>query len=395
MRKPRNIVGPPVEGDDFYGRDRDLLRLWNEAQAQSLVLTAPRRVGKTSLLRGFVHHVRANGGRAVYVDVQGAASELGFVERLVAALRAVPEGEVPRAVFRRMGNLIGRIESFKAGVEIKLRDAEVAVWRREGDELREILAAVAQARGAGWFILVDELPVLVKNLADLEEGARRADQFLSWCRELRQLQTSAVPVRWVFCGSIGLVALTNRLGLTKTINDLAEFRLGPFEDQTAREFLHALATTQQLAMDTALADAIVARTRWLIPHHLQIVFHELNARREARPPAERVADAFAEAVRKRHYFEPWYERLDEELSASDARHARAMLEVCAKDPDGVRFATLSGSIADELTDARSRQETVLRLVRALEEDGYVEASGDRWRFRSELLRSFWLWRYVP
>jgi hypothetical protein len=50
------------------------------------------------------------------------------------------------------------MESFKAGVEIKLRDAEVAVWRREGDELREILAAVAKARGVGWFILVDELP---------------------------------------------------------------------------------------------------------------------------------------------------------------------------------------------------------------------------------------------
>ncbi len=283
MGTPRNIVGPPVEGDDFYGRERDLLRLWNETQGQSVVLTAPRRVGKTSLLRRFVHHVRANGGRAVYVDVQGAASELGFVERLVAALREVPTGEVPGAIATRLKNQLARIESFKAGVEVKTRDSEVAVWRREGDELREILAAIAQAPGFGWFILIDELPVLVKNLADLEEGGRRADQFLSWCRELRQMQSSAGKVRWVFCGSIGLVALTNRLGLTKTINDLAEYRLGPFEEETARDFLYALAATQQLAMDAALAEAIVARTRWLIPHHLQIVFHEVNARRDARP----------------------------------------------------------------------------------------------------------------
>lgn len=359
------------------------------------MLTAPRRVGKTSLLRRFVQHVRANGGRAVYVDVQGAASELGFVERVVAALRAVPAMEVPAAIATRLRNQWTRIESFKAGVEVKSRGDEVAVWRREGDELREIPAAIAQVSGFGWFILVDEPPVLVKNLADLEEGARRADHFLSWCRELRQMQSSVDRVRWVFCGSIGLVALTSRLGLTKTINDLAEFRLGPFDEETARAFLHALAATQDLAMDAALSGAIVARTRWLIPHHLQIVFHEVNARREARAPEQRVADAFAEAVRKRQYFEPWYERLTEELAAADARHARAMLEVCARDPNGVSFATLSGSIADEVPDARSRQEAVLRLGRALEDDGYVEQTGARWRFRSELLREFWRWRYVP
>ncbi len=108
-----------------------------------------------------------------------------------------------------------------------------------------------------------------------------------------------------------------------------------------------------------------------------------------------MADAFAEAVRKRRYFEPWYERLAEELPAADVRHARAMLEVCAKDPNGVSFATLSSSIADEVQDARTRQEAVLRLTRALEEDGYVEQTETRWRFRSELLREFWRWRYVP
>ena len=395
MKSPRNVIGPPVEGDDFYGRERELLRLWNEATLQHLVLAAPRRVGKTSLLMGFIGYVRTNGRRVVYVDVQGADSELGFIERMVKAFRELPEGEVPAALKTRAANLPGRIESIKVVViEVKAKADERPLWRREGEELKDILAGLAKAKGPGWFVLVDELPVLVKNLADSEGGARRADHFLSWCRELR-LHTHGSNVRWVLCGSIGLVALANRLRLSHTINALALFRLDPFDEATARAFLFALARTHQIAMDVALADAIIGRTGLLVPHHLQIVFHEVRVMRDPGDPRRWVETAFTEAITKRGYFEPWYERLDDELNAADARHARSMLEVCAKDPAGVSYATFSGSIADEVPDARERQEAVLRLAHALRDDGYLEQVDEHWRFRSELLRAFWRRRYVP
>lgn len=395
MKSPKNVIGPPVEGDDFYGRERELLQLWNDAIVQHLVLTAPRRVGKTSLLMGFVGHAKANGWGVVYVDVQGADSELGFIERMVKAFRDLPDAAVAKAIKTRAVNALSRIESLKVvGVEVKARADERPLWRREGEELKEILAGLAGSRGPGWFVLVDELPVLVKRLADSEAGPRRADEFLSWCRELR-LYTHGKSVRWVLCGSIGLFALANRLGLTHTINDFALFRLDPFAEATAREFLFALARTYQLPMDAALAEAILASTRWFVPHHLQIIFHEVRRVRDAGDARRRVDEAFANAIALRGYFEPWYERLDDELSAADARYARSMLEVCAKDPAGVTYATLSGSVADEVTDARTRQETVLRLAHALRDDGYLEQDDERWRFRSELLRAFWRRRYVP
>lgn len=395
MKSPKNVIGPPVEGDDFYGRERELLQLWNDATLQHLVLTAPRRVGKTSLLIGFVGHAKANGWGVVYVDVQGADSELGFIERMVKVFRDLPDGAIARAIKTRAVNVLGRIESLKVvGVEVKARADERPLWRREGEELKEILAGLTSSRSRGWFVLVDELPVLVKRLADSEGGARRADEFLSWCRELR-LHTHGKNVRWVLCGSIGLFALANRLGLTHTINDFALFRLDPFAEATVREFLFALARTYQLPMDAPLAEAILASTRWFVPHHLQIIFHEVRRVRDTGDARRRVDEAFASAISLRGYFEPWYERLDDELSAADARYARSMLEVCAKDPAGVTYATFSGSVADEVTDARTRQETVLRLAHALRDDGYLELEEERWRFRSELLRAFWRRRYVP
>jgi len=43
-------VGPPVEGANFYGREKELQYAWeyHVSKGVSLLLSAPRRVGKTS-----------------------------------------------------------------------------------------------------------------------------------------------------------------------------------------------------------------------------------------------------------------------------------------------------------------------------------------------------------
>ena len=47
----RNIIGPPVVGDDLYGRDYELARLWEHLEnGEHILMLAPRRVGKTSLM---------------------------------------------------------------------------------------------------------------------------------------------------------------------------------------------------------------------------------------------------------------------------------------------------------------------------------------------------------
>ena len=47
----RNVTGPPVMGDDLYGRQQDIDRLWSRLEGgEHLLMLAPRRVGKTSLM---------------------------------------------------------------------------------------------------------------------------------------------------------------------------------------------------------------------------------------------------------------------------------------------------------------------------------------------------------
>ena len=83
----RNVTGSPVEHDDFFDRPRDLARLQRElANGANPLITAPRRVGKTSLVLRLCELERQTGRCAVFMNVEGCHDELAFAEKLVDAL---------------------------------------------------------------------------------------------------------------------------------------------------------------------------------------------------------------------------------------------------------------------------------------------------------------------
>jgi uncharacterized protein len=83
----RNITGSPVENSDFFDRPRYLERLRRELQnSANLLLTAPRRVGKTSLVLRLCSEERKAGRSAVFLNVEGCHDELSFAEKLVDGL---------------------------------------------------------------------------------------------------------------------------------------------------------------------------------------------------------------------------------------------------------------------------------------------------------------------
>ncbi len=58
-----NKIGPPVEGDDFFGREKEIQkanRLLDSSH--SLLLSAPRRIGKSSLAKRLIEEKRIRDG---------------------------------------------------------------------------------------------------------------------------------------------------------------------------------------------------------------------------------------------------------------------------------------------------------------------------------------------
>ena len=90
----RNITGPPAEDEDFYGRDNESARIWQElGSGNNVLLLGPRRVGKSSMLRHLNKTAPAHGFIPVEVSLADITEEIHFIQRLYAAI-----GQHPRVM---------------------------------------------------------------------------------------------------------------------------------------------------------------------------------------------------------------------------------------------------------------------------------------------------------
>jgi hypothetical protein len=246
--------------------------------------------------------------------------------------------------------------------------------------------------------LLDELPVFIVRLIDQPDGLGRARRLLEWLRDARQGPAVGPDrLRWLMAGSIGLDAVTQRLSLGATINDLLVERLGAFSEAEARALLDALAAGEGIAMLPAAVDRLLERVGWLIPFHLQLVVHHmLDARRVGvAPVGPAEVDAAIDALERpsaNAYFDTWTQRLTEELGSPADHQARALLGACARDPNGASIQVLDAALQPTVP-AVDQRELRAWLLRVLENDGYIVEVTGRWRFRSPLLRAWWLRRF--
>ena len=103
---PRNTVGPPVRGEDFFDREREQARIWRDLETDHLLLLAPRRVGKTSLMLRLCETAECHDFQAVYATVADVRDELEFVRRLY---KVVLEGNPGGNILRRLqGSAVAR-----------------------------------------------------------------------------------------------------------------------------------------------------------------------------------------------------------------------------------------------------------------------------------------------
>lgn len=387
----KNVVGKPVTGNNFFGRTQELAELGEITRDEHVLLLAPRRVGKTSLLLALQSNMHREGSAtSVYVSVAAATNELQFVKILLQAIYDTKPGRrlKPNAIAAWLGRHGRRLKGVKvAGSGIDLDGAPTPEWQEEADKAFAAIAAV----GVPWLFMIDELPMLVLVLARQDPSGARVRAFLQWFRNLRQLPGGIESLRFVLAGSIGLDNVTRRHRLTDTINDLRDWRLGPFTRDNADRFLGELAHAYQVKLGPDLRDAICDRADWLIPYHLQVIFSALRKQCAGTSPTITLLDRAINALMSRKaYFTYWDERLHDAFGSPEDALARTMLATCARDARGATMTRLQRSLAPQLTELHDRVTATRWIVDVLENDGYLVAEAGRYRFRSGLLRRYWL-----
>ncbi len=383
----RNRTGKPVRSTDFFDRDQELAELWHLVERDSVLMLAPRRVGKTSILLRMRDQPR-DGWQCSFLNVEAVASEAQFMARLLTGLY---ELEPSGALWTRLGegvrSLLGGIGKI-GPIELDLTKAIGRDWQELGDILRRILGKLSGKT----LVLIDELPIFVSRLLRSEDGEQRTRLFLDWLRMLRIDATiEDADVHFLIAGSIGLDAVVQRVGMTGTINDLVAFRLGPLREDQADVFLIKLGEGENLPLDADVRQRILLHITWPIPFHLQLIFDQLLrlVRFRGATLSPELVDQAHEALfasENRKHFSHWEERLqDPTLNSEERNLMRALLNAAAKDPNGVTSATCL-QLRNQVSPKSDEQAALL----ALEYDGYLVLREQRWHFASSLLRTWWL-----
>lgn len=393
----KNLTGAPARGDDFFDRETEQRRLWEKLETDNVLMLAPRRVGKSSLLFRLGDTAGENGFRAVYLDVSTVKDEAGFVRALIDAVGRHPDGKkIAASLDKTFGDTLARLRR----VEIPGAGLELAAplpddWRRPAEELVAALAGDSKFR---WLLMLDEIAIFALRLLDADRA--RIRDFLTGLCALRKDQRFLDRVRWILCGSIGLDTVAARARVGDTITDLAPIPLGAFSDRAADTFVEQLGVTYGLSLDPATCAHMRHRIGWAIPYHLQILFAALRHHCEdhhTTPSPKAVDAAWVNLLDPSHktYFDYWLQRLHEELGPVEAGPALRIAGHVAAGPDeGITREAIEAMLAGATADLEAITERARFLLDLLQSDGYLVRDGDRYRFRSNLLRDYWRQRVL-
>ncbi|MFN9158078.1 MAG: hypothetical protein ACK6D5_09970, partial [Planctomyces sp.] len=171
----------PLDTDDLWFRDDLIDELWDLLRSENVILSAPRRTGKTSVMDHLAARPRHD-FTTISVFVQDLDHPNEFLLTLLDAFHS-RHPSVFRTVFHQASDwlrpLLDRFQSvevpgFKVALREKLSTAPDA-WKQLGND--HFFSIVRQSPLKLLFI-VDEFPDLIVNMA--RNHPRLVSEFLAW-----------------------------------------------------------------------------------------------------------------------------------------------------------------------------------------------------------------------
>src|SRR5947207_129446 len=194
-------VGPPVRGDNFYGREAFVNLVGERLKTGHVLLAAPRRFGKTSVMYKLIDHRQWN-YIVVHADLERFQEPSELIAHLVeqlsrdSKLSKLLKGLtwLPEKVWTFVKQNIEEVELLK--VKMKLKEQLRQHWQERGEQ---ILRLVANSPETIIFIL-DEFPMMIDRMARMKERRSEAIDLLRWLRAMRESPLTC-NLRFLIAGS--------------------------------------------------------------------------------------------------------------------------------------------------------------------------------------------------
>lgn len=238
--------GTDRDPNNFVGRAEMTTRARERLLAGSnLLLTDPRRMGKTFWMRTFA--AREQSFHSYFIDYEGTKTVDEFLIKTAEAL--IRDRSLPLRARKQLETIFdnGEISLSKGPLAIKGYFQQTPPYHL----LTRVLSALENEDSKTIpIVMMDEVPMAINNIA-VHEGTGSAEQLLQTLRAMRQ-ETSRI--RWIVTGSIGFHHVLRKINTTQgVLNDLNPVPLGPLADKEAEE----LASRLLLGIEQPLIDTVI------------------------------------------------------------------------------------------------------------------------------------------
>lgn len=379
--------GGQIDLTAVIGRDRLIEILWETVESQSLVITAERRIGKTTVIKKMKHEPVA-GWVPVFQDLERCHSAAEFAMVVYKEIHQFLSHKGKAT--RRAKEWFAAIGGTEVGGLFKLPEKAGAHWKDVLTRSVEDLIHENDTASTKLLFLWDEMPFMLANIRD-REGEQTAMEVLDLLRALRQTHCG---LRMVITGSIGLhhvlSSLKDKNYGNAPVNDMAAIDVPPLDEAAAIKLATLLIEGEALTSpDKGAAAAATAREADCFPFYIHHIVRALKIRGLTATP-ENVARVVASQLVDAN--DPW-----------ELLHYRERIPIYYHDDQKVVFLILdqlasqptSASVSDLLAMIKGasdfdNRERLLRILSLMERDHYLKRDEDgRYCFRFPLIRRWW------
>lgn len=308
----KNTVGQVPRGDNFFPREELINKIYKRLEADThLYLAAPRRMGKTAIMRHLEDQPRA-GYEFHYFIVESIHDPVDYLDGLIKTLQSFKTwNERTFEIFKE----------WLPKLRFSLSENEVGiVWEQHRNRFEQFKAFISALKPQKnkVVVMIDEFPQAIANLA--KQNPDMAKRFLQFNREIRQLAPPCL--RFILTGSLSLHGITEKLGATQTINDLNLVEIPLFSESQALTFVKQLLDEVPVRYQPEMCETVLQRIGSFHPFYLQLAVQELIDEFEStsHPIDSSAIDRALNKIlhrRNNHYFEHYYERLKSVFSEKE------------------------------------------------------------------------------
>ncbi|MCB2299473.1 ATP-binding protein [Clostridium tagluense] len=383
------ITGQAARGDNFFKRSILINKLWRKIDSESsIIISAPRRVGKTSLMR----HIEDNPNDkyyVVYIITESVYSENKYYEEIVKAILNCDSIKIKDKAlnifkdaiknFAKSIDEIG-IDSVKFGKKVEFNYYEKFI---------EIMKSI-DLEGHKLIIMIDEFAQTIQNIQE-KEGTIYAVKLLQSNRALRQNSDINTKFQFIYTGSISLESIARRMGSSKSINDLDILKVTPLSLSEGKDFINILLKGLDFTMDDKTINHMLYEIKWLNPFYIQLAMDKIqDIYDEEKSPAiynKSVDIAIKRMIEENNKFSSWHER----LSVYKNNDYKFIIELLNIISIGETKKITYNEIHD-LAVKYNLEQTYKELINTLVDDGYINNNDEDvkiYTFTSPILRMWW------